>query len=145
MDQPSEAYPVPITAVEAYQSTPNINATLSFLVPTVSLITCIPAALAWTSSSPQIGTHHDANFYQLISSSIIQLLGLLTLIWPTIVHTRLANLAWFWTWVLASASALLTVLSVPFYLLLPTGWSGLLSFGGSVAQVLVLLQLMYTV
>jgi hypothetical protein len=108
---------------------------LSFLVPTISLVSCIPAALAWYNSTPQIGASHDANFYQLISSSVMQLLGLLTLIWPTVAHTRLAKLAWFWTWVLANTSACFTTLAILLCLLLPTGWSALLSFSGSLAQV----------
>jgi hypothetical protein len=75
----------------------------------------------------------------------MQALGLLTLIWPTVAHTRLASLAWLWTWVLAGVSVCFTVLSVPLYLILPAGWSGLLSFSGSLAQILVLLQLVHTI
>jgi hypothetical protein len=144
-DQLSQIDQAPKTVVQAYKGESNISATLSFIVPTISLLSCIPAALAWYNSSPQVGTRHDANFYQQLSSSIMQALGLLTLIWPTVAHTRLASLAWLWTWVLAGVSVCFTVLSVPLYLILPAGWSGLLSFSGSLAQILVLLQLVHTI
>jgi hypothetical protein len=135
----------PSNAIEAYKTKSNLNATLSFLVPVISLISCVPAALAWYNSSPEIGTLHDPNFYQLISGSIMQLLGLVTLIWPMIFHSRLASLTWFWTWILAGSSACMTVLAMALFLVVPTGWSALISFGGSVAQVLVILQLVYTI
>lgn len=137
----SRLHEPPTDAVQAYNNAPDISATLSFLVPTVSLLSCIPAALAWYNSPPQNGTPHDANFYQLISSNIMQLLGLFLMIWPTAAHTKLAQFARVWTWVLAGASACFTAMAVPLYLCLPTGWSALLSFGGSIAQVLILLQL----
>ena len=135
----------PEDAVEAYSSARNASPTLSFLVPTISLLSCIPAALAWSHAPRQVGTVKDAEFYQLVSSSAMQLLGVATLIWPTVFHARLGHLSWVLTWILAGTSACFTILTVPLYLLLPTSWSALLSFGGSVALALVLLQLVHRI
>jgi flagellar biosynthesis protein FlhB len=121
----------------------NINSFLSFLVPTICLLSCIPTALAWTHTTASVGTIDDANFYQLLSNTAMQLLGLLTLIWPTVFDARLATMAWFWTWILGGVSVCCTAVAVPVYLWLPTGWSGILSFSGSVAQALVVLQLAF--
>ncbi|KAF7508415.1 hypothetical protein GJ744_009268 [Endocarpon pusillum] len=132
----------PEHAVEAYTSA---SPTLSFLVPTISLLSCIPAALAWSHASRQVGNAKDAEFYQLVSSSAMQLLGVVTLIWPTVFHARLGRLSWVLTWILAGSGACFTLLAVPLYLLLPTSWSALSSFGGSVALALVLLQLVHTI
>jgi hypothetical protein len=133
----------PPGAVEAQNihKSQNVNSSLTFLVPTVCLLSCIPAAIAWTHTTPSIGTIDDANFYQLLSSAVMQLLGLPTLVWPTVFHVQLAKMTWFWTWILAGASACCTVVAVLVYLWLPTGWSGILSFSGGAAQALVVLQL----
>ncbi|KFY90774.1 hypothetical protein V498_05837 [Pseudogymnoascus sp. VKM F-4517 (FW-2822)] len=78
----------------------NVNSFLSFFVPTVCLLSCIPTALAWTHTTASVGTINDANFYQLLSNTVMQLLGLFTLVWPTVFDARLATMAWFWTWIL---------------------------------------------
>jgi hypothetical protein len=74
----------------------------------------------------------------------MQLLSILILIIPTVVNARLVKMAWFWTWVLAGASSACAIVVVPLYLYVPTEWSTMLSFAGSVAQAFVTLQLMFT-
>jgi len=71
----------------------------------------------------------------------MQLLGIGTLIWPTLFSTRLSRTSWIWTCVLTGTGIICTLVSVSLYLYAPTAWSGLLSFCGNVAQTLVLLQL----
>jgi hypothetical protein len=88
-----------------------------------------------------VGTIGDANFYQLVAGSIVQLLGLGTMIYPTVFHSKQDGPSWFWTWVLATISLICTVLSIPFYILFPTAWSMVVSFAGTVAQPLILLQI----
>ncbi|KAI9795316.1 MAG: hypothetical protein M1833_007228 [Piccolia ochrophora] len=78
---------------EAYDSSLKMTATLSFLVPTISLLSCIPAALAWSHASPEVGAANDAEFYQLVSTTTMQVLGIITLIWPTVFHAHLARLS----------------------------------------------------
>lgn len=127
----------------AYQQSPGINSTLTFLVPVLSLISSIPICLAWMRSSHKTGNISDADFYQLISSSSMQLLSIMTLIIPTVSNVRLAKLAWFWTWILASVGTLCAVAAVPLYLYLSPEWSMVISFAASVAQALVILQFMF--
>lgn len=117
--------------------------TLSFIVPVVSALSIIPAALAWTHSNHQVGTAADADFYSLISNVAMQLLGLLAMMISVISNRHLANETWFWTWILASFSAGCAGIAIPLYLIVPTEWSAAISFAGAVAQVFVTLQLLY--
>ena len=119
--------------------------TLSFIVPVVSILAFIPAALAWAHSSHEVGTIDDADFYQLVSASAIQLLSILTLMEPTLSNVQLKVQAWFWTRILAGASTTCALTAIPLYLLVPTEWSAAVSFGGGVAQALVTLQLMFAI
>ena len=118
---------------------------LSFFVPTICLLSCIPIALAWTHSPRQVGTTADANFYQSIAGSLIQLLSLATLLWPTLFHSTFSGRSWFWTWILAVFSGVCTILSVPLYVFLPNAWSMAISFGGMIAQALIVLQIVHAI
>lgn len=134
----------PITAVvEAYPQTPSIQPTLMVLVTTLSLFSLIITSISFTHSPLTIGTTTDADFWQLISSSIMQISSLLSMMIPIHRNARLAKEAWVWTWVLAGCSACCAVVAVPLYLYLPTKWSGAVSFAGTVAQSYVTLQLIY--
>ncbi|CZR66398.1 uncharacterized protein PAC_16299 [Phialocephala subalpina] len=98
---------------EAYPKSSKVISTLSFLVPAVCLLSCIPAGLAWVHTPYQVGTHNDGNFYQLLSGSTIQLLGTGTLIYPSLFSGRMVGLPRFWAWVLIGTSILCTGLSLP--------------------------------
>jgi hypothetical protein len=130
---------------KAFPASKNANSTLAFLIPVFSLLSCIPAALAWVHSTHQIGTVQEADFFQLLSNSAMQLLGTLTLIIPTIFNARLVGQAWFWTWVLATASTICSIVAVPIYLTVPTEWSAAISFAGNVMQGFVTLQLIFAI
>jgi hypothetical protein len=137
----------PKTIVTAFPATSNSNtkAALTFLVPVLSFLSCIPAALAWTQSAHQPGTTSDADFFQLISNTAMQLLGNMTLIIPTVSNARLVGQAWLWTWVLAGTSTVCAIMAIPLYLNAPTEWSGTVSFAGNVMQAFVALQLMFAI
>ncbi|KAF2497257.1 hypothetical protein BU16DRAFT_526278 [Lophium mytilinum] len=138
--------PTPATTFAAQNTTepPNLAlaSTLLFIVPATCLLSCIPTAIAWihTAPGPAPRPTLDPNFYQLLSSSALQLLSLLTLVWPLMFHAELARMSWVWTWVLAGTSACSTIAAVFFYVWLSMAWSWVLSFAGSVAQALVVLQ-----
>lgn len=67
----------------------------------------------------QVGSYNDGNFYQLLSISAMQLLGIGTLIWPTLFSGRLVNLPRVSAWILACTSIFCTVISIPLYLYAP--------------------------
>lgn len=144
-DATIDAETPPDDAVEAYEPTYTTGSRLNFFIPLISILSCIPAAMAWTHAMPQVGTHTDAEFYQQLSGSSMQLLSLATLIWPTIFSTRLARLNWTFAWCLAGASATCSVAAVPLYIVAPTAWSAVVAFGGAVAQALVVLQLVHSI
>jgi hypothetical protein len=135
----------PKNVVEAYQTSPNINSTLTLLVPVTILLSTIPMALSWYHSSGDSGTISDPDFWQLVASSVIQILGVVTLTVPTIFNLRLAKMAWLWTWISAGVSVCCSIIAPPLYLNVPTKWSGMISFGGSLAQTIITLQLMFTI
>ena len=118
----------------------NMRVTLTFIVPVVSLLATVPAFIAWIYRESAPGSTHDSNFWQAISSSIMQLLSLVTFMWPRLSNPRLSQLTWFWIWLLAGFSATCAIVSVPVYLVYPTIWSFVVAFAGVLAQAVVLLQ-----
>ncbi|RYP03651.1 hypothetical protein DL765_010436 [Monosporascus sp. GIB2] len=118
-----------------------IRATLSFVVPTCCILSCILAFLAWRSSPPQIGTTDDSTFYELLTGIAIQALGLGTVLWPALSSTKLEPYPRMYSVVLAVASAVCMAASVPMYLWVSAGWGPVFSFIGAVAQAFMLLQL----
>jgi hypothetical protein len=117
-----------------------MRSTLTFVVPIVSLLSFIPAAIAWKHGDTAVGTAHDSDFWQTVSSSILQLLSLITFIWPTLKDPGLSQLTWVWIWMLAGFSAICAIISVPVYLVEPTILSFVISFAGNLAQAVVQLQ-----
>lgn len=104
-----------------------------------TMIAFVPLVLAWRASTNIPGTTEDADFYLLLQTAIMQLLGIFTALYPS---TKGRNItAWIWAQAFAIGGALCTVGSVPMYLYLPTMWSALASFFGAVAQVVTTLQL----
>jgi hypothetical protein len=117
-----------------------LRSTLTFIVPTLALCSVIPAVVAWNHGDLAIGTTHDSDFWQTVSSSILQLLSLITFIWPTLKDPGLSQLTWVWIWMLAGFSAICAIISVPVYLVEPTILSFVISFAGNLAQAVVQLQ-----
>ncbi|PVH70943.1 hypothetical protein DL98DRAFT_617245, partial [Cadophora sp. DSE1049] len=136
----------PAVVARAYESSSEgLLSTLSFFVPVILLLSCIPIALAWTHSPHEVGRNDDANFYQLIAGSLVQVLSLATLLYPTLFHSTFAGQSWLWTWTLAVISVACTFLSVLLYVFLPITWSMGLAFGGMVAQSLIVLQIVHAI
>ncbi|KAG9229268.1 hypothetical protein BJ875DRAFT_523889 [Amylocarpus encephaloides] len=86
----------------------------------------------------------DADFYQAISSSVMQLLSILVLMILIIYNARLIKMAWFWTWGMAGISTICALASPLLYVYVPTEWSALVSFVESAFQCFVTLQLSFT-
>ena len=129
----------------AYESTSGMFPTLAFLVPIVSVFSCVPAALVWYHSPHQVGALQDADFYQMLTNTTMQLRSVVTVVVPTLYNNRLIKQAWFCTWILAACSTFCAIVAVPLYLVVPTEWSFTVSFAGSVAQAFVTLQLVFAI
>lgn len=140
-----QGYRLPANEARAYDRGASSVPFLSFFVPTICLVSCIPMGLAWICSDQQKGTPNDPDFYQLIAGSILQVLGLATLVYPTIFHIRLARYSWLLIWILVAISAACTLSSIALYLLVPTAWSMVAAFSGVVAQLLIMLQIVHTI
>lgn len=117
-----------------------MRSSLNIIVPVVSVLSVIPAALAWRYGASERGSITDSDFYQAIAGGTLQLLGLLTLIWPTLGHSRLSSVGWFWIWILAGFGAFCAPMSVFLYCFLSTNWSFVFAFAGSVSQAIVQLH-----
>ena len=131
---------LPDKVAYAYPLGKKTRSTLTFIVPTIMLFSAIPAAIAWKRDDSITGTTRDSNFWQAVSSSMLQLLSLITFIWPAMKDPQLPQITRVWIWVLSVFSATCTVANVPVYLVAPTIWSFLISFIGALAQSVVQLQ-----
>lgn len=100
---------------------------------------------AWQYSPRKPGTIYDADFWFLVQSSMMQLVGLLTIILPLALSGRLPFRQWFWTWLLVGVSFSFSVAPIPVYLYFPTEWSATVGFLGSAAQAFVTLQALFIV
>jgi hypothetical protein len=115
---------IPPRAVDAY---PAQLPSLNFMLFNFFFLASIPAWLCFSATPVGPGSHFDANFYQLLSSNVLQVLSIVTLLWPTIFHARLSRMAWLWSWVLAGISLVCVVLSMVIYLAASVRWSSVLS------------------
>jgi hypothetical protein len=131
---------LPDKVAHAYASGEKTRSALTFVVPTIMLSSVIPAAIAWRRDDLVTGTTEDSNFWQAVSNSTLQLLSLVTFVWPAMKDPRLSQITWVWIWVLAGFSATCTIANVPVYLVAPTIWSFSISFTGALAQSVVQLQ-----
>jgi hypothetical protein len=131
---------LPDKVAHAYVSGEKTRSALTFIVPTIMLSSVIPAAIAWRRDDSVTGTTGDSNFWQAVCNSTLQLLSLVTFIWPAMKDPRLSQIAWVWIWMLAGFSATCTIANVPVYLVAPTIWSFSISFTGALAQSVVQLQ-----
>lgn len=142
-DSSSESRTIDTTA---YPDQRAVQSNLNFIVPAVLLLSIIPAALAWTHGKEEQGSSNDSDFYQAIAESILQILSIAIFIWLTLSHPRLSLFSWFWIWLAAGFSILCALLSIIFYVYLPsTSWSFTIAFAGAVAQVIVQLQVVNSI
>lgn len=122
-----------------------MRSNLNVIVPIVSLVSVVPAAIAWKYGIVEKVTFTDPNFYQAITGSILQVLGLVTFMWPTLGHPRLSRLNWVWIWILAGFSLLCALISPFVYWFLSTTWSFVISFVGAILQAVIQLQVVNSI
>lgn len=120
-------------------------AIFAFFVPAIPCLCFIPACFAWAHAEAKPGKTSDSDFFQLLSSAPIQLLGIGTALWPIIRDFRPGRAACIQAWVLALMGACFTIAAIPLYALVPTYWSAMLLFIGSFVQSLLQLQLVYRI
>jgi hypothetical protein len=127
----------PNTSVEQEKA----RSALAFLVPVICALSAIPAYFAWTHAENKPGEVTDSDFFQLLASAPIQLLGICTALWPIINNLRPDRAAWIQSWTLATISVCFSIAAVPLYLLAPAPWSGTSLLAGSFMQSFLQLQL----
>lgn len=120
-----------------------VTATVAILFAVI--LAAIPGYKAWQYSPRQPGTISDADFWFLVQGSMMQIIGLLTIVLPLALSGRLMIQQWFWTWLLFGVSFLCSIAPIPVYLYFPTEWSATIAFLGSAAQAFVTLQALFGV
>ncbi|KIW19636.1 hypothetical protein PV08_00210 [Exophiala spinifera] len=136
------AYP----STSSVQSSPaNWNPTITALISLITLVSMVPGLIGWQYSSHTRGTVKDANFWFLVQSCLVQILGVVITVFALFSSPRLPKQPWNWAWAFVVTSIGLTAGSVPAYLYAPTEWSTLMAFLGSTAQMCVVLQAMFTI
>ena len=118
---------------------------MTAIICAVSLGCTVPVFVAWSRFPNAHGTTQDADFWMLLQSSVMQLLNLLTIVYPASQKSLMHWRPWFWAWMYAMTSCLCLLAATALYVLVPVKWSAVLSFGGSVAQALLILQFMQVV
>jgi len=95
-------------------------------------------ALAYRYSEHKPGTREDADFWFLLQSSMTGILSLFVSCVPLWNSSNLPKRVWI---PLATIALLCMVLSLVFYLKLPTEWSGFLSIVSSSIQAFMVIQI----
>jgi hypothetical protein len=85
----------------------------------------------------------DADFWQLVSNSIVQISSVISMVISMYQATKLTKEAWAWAWVLAAFSTCSACVRMPLYLYLSTKWSRVVSIAGTVPQSYITLLLVY--
>ena len=97
---------------QAQRRTPSIFA---LVVPVACLLSCIPTGLACFYGDPKPGTAIDADFFQMISSVCMQLLGVSTSLWPAITNLHLSRITQVLVYALAAGGTFVTIAAIPLY------------------------------
>jgi hypothetical protein len=113
-----------------------------------SLVASYPAWLSYVTTPAGPGGWTDASFASLVSSSVLQLLGLATqilgpLTFPSVFQLRMGNAVKIWIWLLAGFTLFSSLLSVLLYGLVSVAWSGLLAFAGQATMGMLQLLLVF--
>ena len=114
------------------------------IVPIASLLSTIPAALAWRYGGVERGTTMDSDFYQAIAGMMLQFLSLI-IFWPSLSDPQLSIKSRFLILDPCGFSGLSSLVSVPLYLVLSTTWSFIVAFVGGVAQAILQLQVINSI
>ncbi|KAF2236428.1 hypothetical protein EV356DRAFT_498457 [Viridothelium virens] len=94
--------------------------------------------IAWKLSSSTKGSTKDADFYLLIQSSAMNILGIFTAVYPT--WNWPASHAKRWAYTFTVLGIVCATVSILVYLYVSMIWSGLLSFSAAAIQAFMVLQ-----
>jgi hypothetical protein len=117
----------------------------AFIVPIICGLSLIPTYFAWSHADHQPGKPTDSDFFQLIASVPIQLLGISTAVWPIVNNLRPDRAVWIQCWTSAGISSCFTVAALPLYVFAPSAWSGGSLIFGSIVQSVLQLQLLLAI
>lgn len=90
-------------------------------------------------STWEIGSHRNMDFWFMVQSSAMSLLGFFTAMFP--LYRRPWGLPWHWSLALCFVGTVSVLAAVPVYLCAPAFWSSSLLFIGAASQAAVTLQL----
>ncbi|KAM6513245.1 hypothetical protein FALCPG4_015695 [Fusarium falciforme] len=112
----------------------------------VVIITIAAAGLTakgWNLSPHEPGRRDDPDFWFLLQSSLMQLASMVPIIFCLLVADSTSLQPRLWSWVFLGSGILFALLAPLLYLVVPTELSAMISFCGSVAQVLIVLEAMF--
>ncbi|KAI0881816.1 uncharacterized protein GGS22DRAFT_56952 [Annulohypoxylon maeteangense] len=104
-------------------------------------LSLIPMGIAWMKSTSTSGSTGDSDFWTLIQSSMMQILGLALAVCNIPRKSTERSTAWTCALILTCFGIVCALASIPTYLYLSTMWSNLLSYGATIAQTIVMLEL----
>lgn len=114
-------------------------------VSSVVVVLCaffmLPVWAATMRSTTSLGSSRDPDFWTLLQSACMQLLGIFTAIYPIRRLPLVAASAQTWAYLFAALGVGTTAFAIPAYIYASVFWSSVLSFLGSAAQAFLVLQL----
>jgi len=102
-------------------------------------------AKGWDASPHEPGTTGDADFWFLLQSSLMQLAGSVPIITALAFDPNMSLQPRIWSWFFLGTSLIFSTLAPLLYCALPTEYSAVLSFVGSVMQAFIVLEAMLLV
>ncbi|KAI1142579.1 hypothetical protein F5Y05DRAFT_231767 [Hypoxylon sp. FL0543] len=135
-----EAYPIPserrTDLWSKFQTPPLLCISALFM-----LASLVPMCMAWNKSADAPGSTDDSDFLISIQNAIIQSVGLALTLYTVQRRSEEHRVAWMCAIFLTVCGVVCACVAVPMYLFLPTRWSTLASYGGSLTQLCVILEI----
>lgn len=113
----------------------------------ISVVSVASGVLAWLSFTKTLekGSWDDADFFSLCQGALMQVSGIAIITTTLFRDAHLAKQAWRCAWALSILGLISSIVAVPLYGLVRTGYSTLLVAVGSIAQTWITLMLMFIV
>lgn len=118
--------------------------TTTIIISLSTLLGGILSILSYLKAPYVPGPTRDADVFSLLQSCTMQISSL-AIMMLALQNTRLMKEAKVYIWILAAFGALVSIIAIPAYVLIPTGWSTLLSTARGIAQGWITLLLVYSV
>ena len=122
---------------------PQYNPTTLALVVIMTIVAAGLTVKGCNLSPHESGSRDDSDFWFLLQSSLMQLASMVPIIFSLLATHSTSLQPRLLSWVFLGSGIVFAILAPLLYLVTPTELSAIISFCGSVAQVLIVLEAMF--